>query len=280
MKKQDILIALNEAMMLENYSKSTIQNYHSAISAFLNYVSKQAYLKVTNNEIKAYLLYCKKKKNYSTSSMKLVLASLKFLYQNILKKETPVALHIKLRKEKKLPVVLSVEEVSQLIKHTPNLKHRTMLLLIYSAGLRLNELLELKLSDIDSNRMQIFVRQGKGKKDRYIMLSSSSLKLLRMYYKAYKPKLYVIEGKNGGKYSSSSVQSIFKNSLKKAGITKQATTHTLRHSFATHLLDDGTDIRFIQELLGHKNIATTEIYTHVSSASISKIKSPADKLDI
>jgi site-specific recombinase XerD len=155
-----------------------------------------------------------------------------------------------------------------------------MLLLIYSAGLRLGELLNLKLGDIDSEQMRIHIIAGKGKKERYVMLSPKTLNLLREYYKEYKPKEYIFEGQNGGKYSPKSVQTLFKASLKKAGIKKKATVHTLRHSFATHLLDDGTDIRYIQELLGHKRLETTQIYKQVSSYSINKIKSPADDLDI
>lgn len=144
----------------------------------------------------------------------------------------------------------------------------------------MGELLELKIGDINSEAMKIYIRQGKGKKDRYIMLSENVLNLLREYYKRYKPKSYVFEGQNGGKYSPKSVQSIFKTALKKTGIKKKATVHTLRHSFATYLLDDGTDIRYIQELLGHKRLETTQIDTHVSSYSINKIKSPADKIKI
>jgi len=144
----------------------------------------------------------------------------------------------------------------------------------------LGELINLKISDIDSEAMKIHVREGKGKKDRYIMLSENVLNLLREYYKIYKPKEFIIEGHKGGQYSPQSVQSVFKAAVKKAGIKKKATVHTLRHSFATHLLDDGTDIRYIQELLGHKRLETTQIYTHVSSYSINKIKSPADKLKL
>ena len=144
----------------------------------------------------------------------------------------------------------------------------------------MGELLNLKISDIDSESKKIHIRQSKGKKDRYVMLSENIFPLLRKYYKEYRPKDYLFEGQKGGQYSPKSVQNIFKDSLQKAGIRKKATVHSLRHSFATHLLNDGTDIRYIQELLGHKWLETTQIYTHVSSYSINKIKSPADKLKI
>jgi len=211
--------------------------------------------------------------------MKQVIASIRYLYLKVLHKQVPESLFIKLKKPITLPSVLSIKEISKILHVTKNIKHKTILLLIYSAGLRLGELLNLKIGDIDSESMKIHVRQGKGKKDRYIMLSENMLKL-REYYKIYKPKEFIIEGQHGGKYSPKSVQSVFKSSLKKAGIKKKATVHTLRHSFATHLLDEGTDIRYIQELLGHKRLETTQIYTHVSSYSINKIKSPADKLEI
>lgn len=280
MKKQELLSSLNHEMLVQNYSKSTIQNYRSATLNFLNYIEQNSVKKISENDLKNYLLYCKTQKNYSRSSMKLVLSSLKFVYENVLHEAVPDALKIRLRKEEKLPVVLSQNEVERILRVTRNIKHKTMLLMIYSSGLRLGELLNLCISDIDSDQMKIHIRQSKGKKDRYVMLSESTLQLLRIYYRDYKPKHFVFEGQRGGAYSSKSVQSTFKRSLQKSGVQKKATTHTLRHSFATHLLDDGVDIRFIQELLGHKQIQTTQIYTHISTHSINKIKSPADKLSL
>ncbi|PID65776.1 MAG: recombinase XerC [Gammaproteobacteria bacterium] len=212
--------------------------------------------------------------------MKHVTASIKFLYQQVLKKPVPEILNTCFKKPDKLPVVLSQQEVECLIAVTTNLKHKTILLLIYSAGLRLGELLNLKLGDIDSAAMRLHIRCAKGKKDRYVMLSENILNYLRQYYQHYHPKDYVFEGQHGGQYSPKSVQNTFKKALQKANIRKQATVHTLRHSFATHLLDNGTYIRYTQELLGHKKLETTQIYTHVSSYSINQIKSPADYLEI
>ena len=280
MKKQEILSEYNKYLKIENYSEQTVRSYSSALNLFLEWVSKSNLDKVTDNAIKDYLYYCKTVRKYSFSSMKLVIASIRYFYLKILKREIPEALNIELRKPSILPTVLSVKEISKILDVTKNLKHKTILLLIYSAGLRLGELLNLELGDIDSETMKIHIRAAKGKKDRYVMLSENVLGLLREYYKKYKPEKYIIEGQNGGKYSPKSVQSVFKRSLQKAGIKKKATVHTLRHSFATHLLDEGTDIRYIQELLGHKRLETTQIYTHISSYSINKIKSPADKLDI
>jgi site-specific recombinase XerD len=280
MKKQEIIERYVKQLTIENYANQTIKSYLSALNLFLEYISKLEINQITEKEIQNYLYYCKDKKSYSFSAMRQVVASIRYLYLKVLHKPVPESLIIKLKKPITLPTVLSPKDISKIIFVTKNIKHKTVLLLIYSSGLRLGELLNLKIGDIDSESMKIHVKQGKGKKDRYIMLSENVLNLLRKYYKVYKPKEYIIEGQKGGKYSPKSVQSIFKAAIKKAGIKKKATVHTLRHSFATHLLDDGTDIRFIQELLGHKKLETTQIYTHLSSHSINKIKSPADKLDI
>lgn len=182
------------------------------------------------------------------------------------------------KKEKKLPVVLSKEEIRSIIEETHNLKHKTLLSLIYSGGLRIGEAINLKVIDIDSDRMLIHIKGGKGKKDRYTLLSHSFLETLRTYYRQYKPNKYLFEGQRSEKYSTSSAQWVLKKAVFKAGIKKGVTLHTLRHSFATHLLENGTDIRYIQELLGHSSPKTTMIYTHVTENSIKNISNPFDDL--
>ncbi|WP_242203163.1 tyrosine-type recombinase/integrase [Aestuariivivens insulae] len=184
------------------------------------------------------------------------------------------------KKEKKLPVVLSIDEVTSLFDAVNNLKHKTLLCLLYSGGLRIGEALNLKASDIDSKRMLIHIKGAKGKKDRYTLLSETFLTLLRNYYKLYRPKTYLFEGQKGKPYSCTSAQKVLRQAVKKAGLKKHITLHTLRHSFATHLLENGTDIRYIQELLGHSSPKTTMIYTHVSELSIKKIKNPFDNLQM
>ncbi len=183
-------------------------------------------------------------------------------------------------KEQKLPTVLSVEEVQAMIKATTNLKHKTLIMVCYSAGLRLSELINLRLADVDSDRMQISVKGGKGKKDRYTLLSEKLLPLLREYFKAYRPKEYLFEGSDGGQYGERSLQNVVQSALQNANVKKHASVHTLRHSFATHLLEAGTDLRYIQSLLGHGSSKTTEIYTHVTSKALSGIRSPLDSLDL
>ncbi len=180
------------------------------------------------------------------------------------------------KKEKRLPMVLSLEEVKQLLDATHNLKHKTLLSLIYSAGLRIGEAINLKVNDIDSKRMLIHIKGAKGKKDRYTLLSSSFLELLREYYKTYKPKKYLFEGQVKEQYSSTSAQKILRSAANKIELKKPITPHTLRHSYATHLLENGVGLRHIQELLGHAKPETTMIYTHVARKDLLEIASPLD----
>ncbi|MDY0779172.1 tyrosine-type recombinase/integrase [Tenacibaculum sp. IB213877] len=185
---------------------------------------------------------------------------------------------IRPKKDKKLPEVLSLEEIKLLLSSIQNLKHKTLLSLIYSSGLRIGEAINLKVNDIDSTRMLIHIKSAKGKKDRYTLLSHSFLTLLRTYYKIYKPKNYLFEGQHHEQYSQVSARKVLHKAVTKANIKKRVTLHTLRHSFATHLLESGTDIRYIQELLGHNSPKTTMIYTHVSSNKLANIKNPFDSL--
>jgi integrase/recombinase XerD len=183
------------------------------------------------------------------------------------------------KRSKVLPNVLSKEEIKLILNAHSNIKHKMMLSLIYSCGLRRSELINLKPQDIDSKRNIVLLKNAKGKKDRITPLSPIILEMLRNYYNGYKPKTWLFEGQIvGEQYSEQSLQSVLKQALQKAGITKPVTLHWLRHSYATHLLESGTDLRYIQELLGHSSSKTTEIYTHVSTKSIQQIKSPFDDL--
>lgn len=184
------------------------------------------------------------------------------------------------KKQKTLPKVISKEEVSAMIKSVQNIKHKCIISLLYSAGLRMNELLSLKVQNIDSKRMVIHVNQAKGNKDRLTILSPNLLSDLREYYKTYIPKNYLFEGPSGKKYSSVSVNKIVKKAAHHAKVLQPVTAHILRHSFATHLLEDGVDLRYIQSLLGHNSSLTTEIYTHVATNHIKNIKSPLDSLNL
>ncbi len=205
--------------------------------------------------------------------------SIKFYYEKVLGKPIEKYYMPRPRKKRKLPEVLSEEEVIKILKQINNLKHKCIIHLIYSAGLRLTEAVHLKIADIQSDRKQIFIRSAKGNKDRYVILSEFILNLLRKYYKEYHPKEWLFEGQHGEQHSKRNIQRILKSAVQQAGIRKKATIHTLRHSFATHLLEHGTDLRYIQELLGHKSSRTTEIDTRVTHTARNKIVSPLDNLN-
>ena len=280
MKTQQALDRYYQSLIIADYSKQTISSYMSALKLFFEFITKNKLSQISNDHIQNYLQFCREEKQYSNSALRQSIAAIRYFYLHILKEPEPDALNVKIRKSQKLPLVLSKEEIIKLLKVTTNIKHKSILMMIYSAGLRLGEVLNVKLSDIDSDRMKIHIRQGKGKKDRYVFLSQKLLELLKIYFIEYKPTDYLFEGQKKNKYSPKSVQSIMKQALKKAAIRKPATVHTLRHSFATHLLEDGTDIRYIQQLLGHKKLETTQIYTHITGSAMDKIKSPLDSLDL
>ncbi|MCH2451360.1 MAG: site-specific integrase [Gracilimonas sp.] len=280
MDKTELISKYESKLILKNYSKKTVEVYVSALGIFLSYIQSNEVQHVTSKTLEDFYRHAAVELGYGYSMMKQLLASVKFLYEEVLKKDIDFDFRIKMKKPSTIPEMLSVEEVQRLLNSFTNLKHKAIFTLCYSAGLRLGEILNIKLSDIDSDRMQIRIEQAKVKKDRYSILSPKVLELLRDYVKEYKPKKYLFEGQKGGKYSSSSVQQLMRRHRKKANIKKKATPHTLRHSFATHLLDNGIDIRFIQELLGHKHISTTQIYTHVSSRSLKDVQIPVENLKI
>ncbi len=269
-----------EVLDQKRYSLNTKRSYLSAFKNFAVYYREKNLASLSGEDIDRYFNYIVSVKKVSPAVQKQAINAIKFYYEKVLGNPAENYAFKRPRREKKLPVILSESEVARILCALNNLKHRTILTVIYSAGLRLGEVINLKAEDIDSERMLIRVAGGKGKKDRYTVLSPKLLKLLKRYWYLYKPVEYLFEGRNGGKYSAKSVQNILKHAVLRAGITKHATVHTLRHSFATHLLENGTDLRYIQELLGHSSSKTTEIYTHVSKKSIGKIRSPLENLDI
>ena len=257
---------------LKKYSDSTVKNYVYSFESFINYYKDRQLFSINENDIRLYLQKLIKEKR-SNSYINMSINAIKFYYEMVLGMPNRFYSIERPRKESKLPKVLAKEEIIKMISQTKNLKHKCIISLLYSSGLRRNELLELKLEDINSKRMLIRVEQAKGNKDRYTVLNKSVLEDLRKYFKIYKPKTYLFESPiPGNKYSNSSVLQIVVKAAKKAGIKERVTPHILRHSFATHLLESGTDIRYIQLLLGHNSTKTTEIYTHVATNSFTEIK--------
>lgn len=279
-KLDKVLNEVRTTLVLKNYSKNTIRTYIQMLKAFLKYYSFKEPGDIEDEEIRAYLFYLIDQRNVSTSYQNQAVNAIKFYYEQIIGRPVKKYYLQRPKKERILPSVLSEEEVMLLLNSKENLKHRAILCLIYSAGLRRGELINMKINDIDSRRMYVIIRKGKGKKDRYSILSPKVLELLRMYFKEYKPKEWLFEGQYGGKYSETSVHNILKSAASKARIKKRVTLHMLRHCFATHLLEHGVDLRYIQELLGHESARTTEIYTHITKRGLGKIKSPLDNLDV
>lgn len=271
-----VLEKYRNRLIQKRYSQNTIDIYFNYFKDFCNYFKNSDLHNTKPEQINKYILDLIKTKNISPSQQNQRINAIKFYYEKILGKEKQYYSLHRPKREYKLPKILSKNEVKMILNSCNNIKHRCILMLIYSAGLRRSELINLEISDIDSERMIVNIRGSKGKKDRITLLSENILHLLRDYYKSYKPKVYLFEGQSGCKYSPSSVANILKKSAQKAGIKKNITPHMLRHSFATHLLEQGTDLRYIQELLGHNSSKTTEIYTHVSKKAIDKIRNPID----
>jgi len=279
-KFRECPVEYQEKLIIKRYSQSTAKTYLGCFKEFINYYADLGLNEITEGHIKQYLLYLVEERGISTSYQNQMINAIKFYYEQVLGEERKFYYIDRPFKEQKLPVVLSIEEVQKIISHIDNLKHKCMILTMYSGGLRISELLHLKLADIDSNRMLIHIKNAKGQKDRMTLLSEKLLVYLREYFKVYRPKDYLFEGQQGEEYAARSVQKIFNRACIKAGIKKKATLHTLRHSFATHLLEAGTDLRYIQSLLGHASSKTTEIYTHITRKGMENIKSPLDHLNL
>ncbi|MCZ2083317.1 MAG: site-specific integrase [Flavobacteriales bacterium] len=261
------------------YSQSTIKTYTEALRSFFIFYRNKDIAEITNEDVITYNTAFLLNNNFSASYQNQIVSAIKLYFATIVEKKIDIAKIHRPRREKILPNVLSKEEIKAILEAHQNIKHKTMLSLIYSCGLRRSELLHLKPTDIDSKRNIVIIRQSKGKKDRITPLSPKILALLREYYSIYKPTTFLFEGSQKGScYSEHSLHNVLKQALAKVKITKPVTLHWLRHSYATHLLESGTDLRYIQELLGHNSSRTTEIYTHVSTKNLQQIKSPFDDL--
>jgi len=272
--------ALEQVLILKRYSWRTVKSYKNCFRQFIKHYDSIKPREITRKQINDYLTMLIKERNISVSNQGQVMSAVKMFYGSVIDQEDKIKGLFQPKRPQKLPKVLTEEEVSALLRAVDNLKHRCLLMLIYSGGLRLGEVIALRLPDLQPEKERLFVRSGKGNKDRCTLLSEKAWQHLKNYMELYKPIEWVFEGSNGGQYSERSVQEIFTQAKQRSMINPEATVHTLRHSFATHLLEKGVDLRYIQELLGHASSKTTEIYTHITKKGWGKIKSPLDSLNI
>jgi len=269
----------SDKLIQKRYSESTQRTYSAYFKDFLHFFRDADINDLSKDDINDYMLKLVAEDKISASEQNQRINAIKFYYEKILEREKFLYHIDRPRRSRQLPKVLSKSEVKEIIKQCNNLKHKCILSLIYSAGLRRSELINLKVTEIYSERRLIKIADAKGNKDRYTLLSDALLNMLRDYYKQFRPKFWLFEGNtNGSQYSATSIANILKEAARKARIYRRVTPHMLRHSFATHLLEQGTDLRYIQELLGHSSTKTTEIYTHVTNKNISNIKNPLDEL--
>ena len=265
-------------MQLRGLSPTTQKNYSIIVGAFQNFFGKPAG-EMGQNEVRAYLHYLREEKKLSADTVNSYNSTLKFLYEKVFNQEWSVKNVPRLKHRRKLPAILSREEVQMIFDSTPNLKHKCILMTVYGSGLRVSEVAKLKVSDIDSKNMQIFVHEGRGQKDRYALLSQINLEFLREYWKVYKPIGWLFPGhKKGTHISVRAVQKMLEHAKDKANIKKAVSIHTLRHCFATHLLESDTSLYHIKQLLGHNCIQTTCIYLHLMRMDLLKVKSPLDSM--
>lgn len=261
----------------KRYSESTVKSYYHFILMLVAFIDKPM-VELNYRDFEVFLEKVIAKGQYSISSHRQCVSALKHFSELFLGEKIERDLNeLRPKKNRKLPTVLSRNEVIRILQVTKNLKHRAILSLIYSSGLRIGELRSLKLNEIDVERKQLFIKSGKGKKDRTVILAESILPLLFNYLNTYTPQRYFVEGQSGEQYSTESIRKFLKKSCRQAGILKRVTPHTLRHSFATHMLEDGVDLRYIQTLLGHSKPETTMIYTHVTQRDLMNIQSPLDR---
>ena len=265
-------------LIQQRYSENIIKTYTHYFRDFISAFKGGDLDSISKEEINSYILKLIREKDISASQQNQRINAIKFYYEKILNRGKEYYQIDRPRKERNLPDVLSKDEIGAMLKMATNLKHKCLIAVIYSCGLRRSEVINLKLEDIDSKRMLIKIRGAKGKKDRYVQLSPSILDMLRSYYSKEKPVTWMFEGRSGMKYSAESISQVIKSAARKANINKRVYPNILRHSYTTNNLEQGIDIRYIQEWLGHESIKTTEKYTHVSKHSFN-FKNPIDDIN-
>ena len=267
-----------ETLALKMYSSSTVQTYSVEFGQLLKLLKDYPVNELTPDRLRSYFLYCTKKLRLSENQLHSRMNALKFYFEQVLHQPKMFFDIPRPKRPMLLPKSLERREIEKMITITTNPKHRLILKLCYGMGLRVSEVVKLKISDINSESMLARIEGSKGKKDRYVNLPKSVLEEMRTYYKEYRPAYYLFEGQYGGAYNLRSAQAVFKEAMRKAGIHKQVGIHSLRHSYATHLLEYGTDVTFIQKLLGHQDVKTTMTYLKITNPQLQNIQSPLDKL--
>jgi len=275
---KEAFVDYHTQLSLRAYSENTIRIYLAEFAHLLILIKNYPVTGLSPKKLKDYLLFCVQNQKMAERKLNGKINAIKFYFEKVLHRPKMFFDIPRPKKPQTLPKMIGKKDIKKILNQTDNLKHTIALQLAYGMGLRVSEVVRVKISDIDSDRMMVHIVGAKGKKDRYVPLPESLLPKLREYYKAYRPKEYLLEGQYGGAYSKSSVQQIFKRALQSAGIRKEIGVHGLRHSYATHLLEAGADLRFIQELLGHDSVKTTQIYTKVTTRSLANIKSPLDSI--
>ena len=275
-KSLDELAKVYQKLVMKSYSEHTIRNYKAELTNFFKYFESFDLKKLDKEQIESYIFYLIEKYKISESKQNTAINAIKFYYEKVLGLPREFYDIQRPKRPKTLPNVLSQEEVLRLINSPKNIKHKAMLYTLYSCGLRVSELLNLRIKDIRSDLGYVFIKGAKGKKDRHTVLSDYLLEILREYFLQHKPSYWLFEGQSGGKYSAKSVQKIYRKAQQETGVNPWSTPHTLRHSFATHLLENGENLRNIQIMLGHESSKTTEIYTHVVNINNKKVRNPLD----
>ena len=272
------LTQFRDLLKVQCYAYRTVKSYSNCVAKFLMAFSAYKLEAVTEKNIANYIHHLVEKEGISASYQRQMLGAIGKYFELCEGRKLDLKHLYPKRNQNRLPKYLTKDEVRKMLDRTSNLKHRCILMLLYGAGFRLSEVLNVKITDVDSSSMRLMVRGSKGNKDRLVVLSETLLLELRKYFLQYKPNVFLFEGPKGGKYSSRSVQAIVKQAAQRAGISKPVTPHILRHSFATHLVESGIDIRYVQEMLGHNSIKTTQIYTHITDVAKGNLRSPLDML--
>lgn len=279
-KQQNALTALEEKMMIERMSERTIKTYKTHLKGLFIYYPKVLPSQITAEQIKQYVLHKIKTNHISERTQSQMINAFAAFYKQLLKQEQKLSLLKRPKKVKDLPNVFSKQEIERLLANIRNIKHKALIMLVYSSGLRRSEVKNLQKNDILFDRNSIFVRCSKGKKDRYVILADKAAEFLKIYLTQYNPKYWLFEGEHGGQYSETSIQSIFVQAKQKAKVNPNVTLHGLRHSFATHLVENNVPLHIVKDLLGHQSLKTTQVYLHISDKMRNNIQSPLDGLNL